>query len=240
MNELGEIFKGCKIMKYLKQVLLVLTVLYLSGCAWTTLSTVKNPELSQIKFKKVLIVAPFSDIGLRKQTENAFVAQFNLSGVNVTAIPSIEIIPPVKDYDEQELVGILKKNNVDGVLVVALQDYWTSETYIPKSSSSRGSASLFGNSLYYQSYTREYGGYYVSKPVVKFEIRLFDSESEKIAWLGTSLTRGNAFANYNTLASSLAKKVVERLSEEKVVESKTSSVGSSPKDNFSPPRTFGK
>ena len=93
-------------MKHFKQFLLVLVIFYLSGCAWTTLNTIKNLELSQVKFKKLLVVAPFSDIGLRKQTENAFIAQFNLLDVN--AISSIELIPPVKNYNEQELLKILK------------------------------------------------------------------------------------------------------------------------------------
>ncbi|MGC8719221.1 MAG: hypothetical protein ACP5TY_04340 [Thermodesulforhabdaceae bacterium] len=202
-------------MRYLKQVLLMLIVLYLSGCAWTTLSTIKNPELSQVKFRKILVVAPFSDIGLRKQTENAFIAQFHLSGVN--AISSIELIPPVKEYTEQELLNILQQNNIDGVLVVALQDYWSSQEYIPKSSSTQGSASLYGNSLYYQSYTQEYGGYYISKPRVKFNIRLFERKSGQVAWLATSLTRGNAYADYNTLANSLAKEVVKKFREENVI-----------------------
>ena len=202
-------------MERFKQILFALIIIYLSGCAWTTLNTIKNPDFFQVKFRKLLVVAPFSDIGLRKQTESAFIAQFNLSGIN--AISSIEIIPPVKNYDEQELLSILKQNNIDGVLVIALQDYWSSQTYIPKSSLSRGSASLYGNSLYYRNYTQEHGGYYISKPRVKFEIRLFDSRSGKVAWLATSFTRGNAFANYNTLANSLAQEVVKRLREENVI-----------------------
>ena len=197
----GKILKI--IMERFKLILVALMIFYLTGCAWTTLNTVKNPELSQVKFRKILIVAPFSDIGLRKQTENAFLTQFNLLGIN--AVPSIELIPPLKDYTEQDLLKILEQNNIDGVLVVALQDYWTSQVYIPKRSLSQGSASLFGNSLYYQSYTQEYGGYYISKPRVKFEIRLFDVQTGQVAWLATSLTRGNAFADYNTLVTSLAK-----------------------------------
>ncbi len=203
-------------MKHFKQFLLAVIIFYLSRCASTTLNTIKNPEFSQVKFRKILVVAPFSDIGLRRQTENAFIAQFNLSGVN--AISGIELIPPVKDYDEQELLKILEQNNIDGVLVVALQDYWTSQVYIPKRSSSQGSASLYGSSLYYQSYTQEYGGYYISKPRVKFEIRLFDRKSGEVAWLATSFTKGDAFADYNTLVNSLAKEVVKKLREENVIE----------------------
>ena len=202
--------------KYFFVVLFLMLAIFLSGCASTTLSTISNPELSQIKFGKILVVAPFSDIGLRKQTEDAFIAKFNLSGMN--AISSIQRIPPVKDYNEQELLKILEQDKIDGILVVGLKDYWTSQSYVPKSSSSRGSASLYGNSLHYQSYTQEYGGYYISKPNVKFEIRLFDSNSGQVAWLATSRTKGNAFADYNTLANSLAKKVVKMLIEENMLE----------------------
>jgi len=201
--------------KYYFVILFLIFAMFLVGCADTTLSTIRNPELSQIKFGKILVVAPFSDIGLRKQTENNFIAKFNLSGMN--AISSIQIIPPVKDYNEQELLNILEQNKIDGILVVGLKDYWTSQSYVPKSSSSQGTASLYGNSLYYRSYTQEYGGYYISKPNVKFEIRLFDSKSGQIAWLVTSVTRGNAFADYNTLANSLAKEVVKRLIEENML-----------------------
>ena len=202
--------------KYFLVILVLVLTMFLVGCAVTTLSTIRNPELSQIKFGKLLVVAPFSDIGLRKQTEDAFIAKFNLSRMN--AISSIQRIPPVKEYNEQELLKILEQDKIDGILVVGLKDYWTSQTYVPKSSSSRGSASLYGNSLYYRSYTQEYGGYYISKPNVKFEIRLFDSKSGQVAWLATSLTKGNAFADYNTLANSLAKKVVKMLIEENILE----------------------
>ena len=85
--------------------------MFLVGCADATLSTIRNPELYQIKFGKLLVVAPFSDIGLRKQTEDAFIAKFNSSGVD--AISSIQRIPPVKDYNEQELLKILEQDKIE-------------------------------------------------------------------------------------------------------------------------------
>ena len=202
--------------KYFLVILFLILTIFVSGCATTTLNTIKNPELFQIKFGKILVVAPFSDIGMRKQTEDAFIATFNLSGMN--AISSIQRIPPVRDYDEQELLKIFEQEKIDGILVVGLQDYWTSQSYVPKGSSTQGTASLYGNYLHYRSYTKEYGGYYISKPNVTFEIRLLDSKSAQIAWLTSSLTKGNGFADYNTLANSLAKKVVKKLIEENMLE----------------------
>jgi hypothetical protein len=205
-------------MRNSKQLLMVSAFFILSGCAWawTSVNSIKNPEMSQVRFRKLLVVAPFSDIGLRKQTENAFITQFNMSGIE--AIASIKLFPPVKNYTEPELLNILEQNNIDGILIIALQDYWTSQVYVPRGSFSGGSASLYGNFLYYQGYTQEYGGYYISKPRVKFEIRLFDTKSGQVAWLATSFTKGNGFADYNTLANSLAEEVVKKLIEENIIE----------------------
>jgi len=169
-----------------------------------------------VKFRKLLVIAPFSDIALRKQTEHVFIKKLNSLGVD--AILGIELIPPVKNYNEQELLNISEQDHIEGILAVALQDYWTSRVYIPKSSSSQGNVSLYGNSLYYQSYTQEYGGYYVTKPRVKFEIRLFGVKSNQVAWMATSFTRGNTFADYNDLVNSLAKEVIKKPREENVIE----------------------
>ena len=193
-------------------ILLMLIAVYLMGCASTEISTVRNPESYNTKFENILVVVPFTDIGLRRQTEGIFVSKFNSS--DMKALSSLELIPPIKDYSDQELMNILDKNKVDGILTVALKDYWTSESYVPKSSSTQGSANLYGNSLYYRSYTQQYGGYYVSKPNVSFETRLFDRRSGEVAWLVSSTTSGNAFADYGNLASSLAKKVVSELKKE--------------------------
>jgi PKD repeat protein len=193
-------------------ILLMLIAVYLMGCASTKISTVRNPESYNTKFENILVIVPFTDIGLRRQTEEIFVSKFNSS--DMKALSSLELMPPIKDYSDQELMNILDKNKVDGILTVALKDYWTSESYVPKSSSTQGSANLYGNSLYYRSYTQQYGGYYVSKPNVSFETRLFDRKSGQVAWLVSSTTSGNAFADYGNLASSLAKKVVSELKEE--------------------------
>lgn len=202
-------------MRYLKQILFMFMILSLLGCASTDLRTVKNPELYQANFKKLLIVAPFTDMNLRMQTEEIFGKEFNLLHVNT--VTSIKLIPPVKNYGDEDLKNILEQNNIDGILVVGFQDYWTSQAYIPKSSSTQGTASLYGNSLYYQSYTKEFGGYYVKKPRVKFEIRLFDRKSGQVAWLATSFTKGNAFADYEDLINDLAEEVVKKLVKESVV-----------------------
>lgn len=204
-------------MRHFKQLLLVLVV-FLSGCAIaiTTLDTAKYPKLSKLKFKKFLVVAQLPDIESRILTEKAFIKEF--AWFDIDAIPSIEIFPPIKNYSEKEIQEIIEQNNIDGVLVVGLADYWLSEFYIPEGSLSKGSVSLYGNLLSYQNYTQKYGGFSFTAPRAKFAIYLFDSRSGQLAWLGTSFTRGNGYATYKTLVKSLAMEVVRKLKEEIIIE----------------------
>jgi hypothetical protein len=54
----------------------------------------------------------------------------------------------------------------------------------------------------------------VSKPNVEFETRLLDPSSGGTLWMSSSVTRGNAFAEFDTLMYSLAREVVRRLEQE--------------------------
>ena len=195
--------------------LLAAVILFTAGCATTTVHSVRNPELSHLAFKKVLVVAPFRDIGRRRQTEDAFVTR--LSRSKIDALASIELIPPVRQYEEDELMGILKESGFDGILVAALEAYWTEDSYVPRSETTRSRTTLLGRTLHHESYTHEYGGYSISEPRMRFEIRLFDPESEKVVWMSTSLTRGEASTGFSRMAASLARGVVTQLARDGVI-----------------------
>jgi len=187
----------------------------LSNCVTTTLNTIKYSTFSQVKFKNLLIVAPIPNKRLVKQTENAFLTEFNLLGIKV--IPGTKLITSVKNYKKPKLLKILKQNNIDGALVIKLQNYQVSKEYIPKSYFSHGYIYSYNRYIYYQGYTQEYGGYYISKPQAEFVIYLLDSKSGKIIWMGISTTRGDTSSNYSTLVRSLAREVAKKFKEENII-----------------------
>jgi len=82
---------------------------------------------------------------------------------------------------------------------------------------SGGTSALTGNTINYLSHTQQYGGYYISKPRVRYEMRLFDVLTGNTAWVATSVTRGNAFARFDTLIGSLAETTVEKLKEDGLI-----------------------
>jgi hypothetical protein len=109
------------------------------------------------------------------------------------------------------MLKLLSERKITGVLLITLTDAYSKQVYVPASSSTQGQATLSGNTINFSSHTEEYGGYHVSKPRVRYEIRLYDVAKGSTAWLATSLTRGNAFARFDTLIGSLADTSVEKL-----------------------------
>ncbi len=199
----------------IKRFVVVAGCLLLASCAATRMTSVRDPSAARSTFRNILVIAPFSDLESRTAAENIFVAKLGERGVS--AIASITVMPPTKEYTEVELLRILDDSRTDGIIIVSLTDAYTKETYVPQSSTTTGSASLYGNFVNYSSRTQHHGGYYISKPRVHYELRLLDVSTGNTAWLATSLTRGNAFAGFNTLMRSLARRAVQKLAEDGVI-----------------------
>ena len=198
--------------------LLVPLLIFILNCATTQVSSVRNPQLSKKTFRTLLVFAVYYDIGMRKLIEYTFTNKLKSKGA--TSYPSIDLIPPVKDYSKEEIRDILEKYKIDGILIIAFKSYWESQVYIPRSTYSSGSGYLYGNYFHYKGYTQEFGGFYVSKPRVKFETRLLDVSTGQFAWVATSITAGNAFAGVKTLVDSLADEVVKKLKSENIIKLK--------------------
>lgn len=197
------------------RLLISLMSIFLMSCAATKMTAVRDPAASTLLYRNIVIIAPFSDLESRTIAENAFVQKLSEHGVQ--GISSITLFLPTRTYTEKELLSIIEDAGADGILFVILADAYTKQTYVPQSSTTTGTASLYGNILSYSSQTQHSGGYYISKPRVRYEIRLFDVSTGNTAWLATSLTRGNSFAGFNTLVQSLARTAVQKLNEDGLI-----------------------
>ena len=184
-------------------------IFFIGGCASTSMTTFRDPSFATTIYHRILVVAPFVDLESRTKAEAAFVER--LAKYSVEGVPSIRIFMPTRTYTNEELLKLLSENMIDGVLLVTFTDAYTTQAYMPASSSTYGQATLTGNTVNYSAHTQQYGGYYISKPRVRYEMRLYDVLTGNTAWVATSLTRGNAFARFDTLISSLADTAVEKL-----------------------------
>ena len=186
----------------------LLIALVFAGCASTDISSVYQPNIKSEDFSYMMVAVPFQDLNLRKESETLFLNYMNASGIR--AIRAIDVLPPIKQYSTEEISSILKKNGVTAVMIISLSDSYTEQSYIPQSSNTTGSATISGNIISGQSRTTTSGGFYVSKPRLKFEIVLFIPGSDDIMWKATTFTRGNAFADEFLLLDSLAQEVISK------------------------------
>lgn len=196
--------------------LIPIIIFVFNYCAATNMTSVKDPEFRNKTYSRFLIMSTFSDLRYKKELENSFMRSLQLK--NITASTGLELLPPTRTYSDEEIQKILKSYGIDGILIVALQDYWESQYYIPKSTRIQGSASIVGNTITYSQQKQNFGGFNYSKPRVVFETRLIDSETGRVAWKSSSLTRGNAFAHFSTLANSLARETVASLADNGMVQ----------------------
>jgi len=206
----------------MKTTISVLLVIICMRCATTSISAIRNKEVEPVTFNRIMVFAPFKDIGWRQKTEASFVTKmlkkelyakkepprnpYYRDFVDKThteicscGVSSIEIIPPFREYSPEDLQIRYSKSNIDGILVVALEDFWTSDFQVYQ----------------YNSYINSIIGFTLSKPRLKFDIRLVDVASGEIVWMATAVTAGNVYADRGDLLESLALSIVEELFKEK-------------------------
>jgi hypothetical protein len=179
------------------------------GCVSTDLKAFRDPDFAGKKYQRILVQAGFSDLNMREAAETAFVERINKHAA--VGIPSLSVFMPTRNYTADELGKIFTDQRIDAMMFVILTDAYTSQSYIPGGSTTTGQATQSGNTINYSAQTQNYGGHYVSKPRAKYEIQLFDIPSGKKAWIATSHSRGNAFADFGNMITSLADSVVDQL-----------------------------
>ena len=165
--------------------------------ARTEITSFTDPAFRERRLTNVMVLASLADIALRTEAERAFVEQLNKSGIS--ALPSIDVIPPTRNYTAEEINRVVTDNGICDVMVIVLTDTAEKKTFIPPS------FHTYGNSTYM------YGGYTVSKPRLTFQITLYDAATGNAMWIASALTSGTAHADFKTIIKSLSRETAEKL-----------------------------
>jgi len=195
-------------------------ILIFVGCASTRMTSFKDPDYQKTEFKRILVVANTSDLEDRQKLESKMVEEF--SDIGVFALESYRLFPPTRDLSDEEKVELLLKNNIDAFISISVGESGVSEVYVPQTSSTtktKGNVTVYGNRATYKekSTTTYQGGYTLKKPWAEFETQLYDVSNGQMAWIATSFTGGNAYANRNTVINSYCGKTVEQLLEDNLI-----------------------
>ena len=212
-------------MKFIKYSIYLLMAFILVSCASTKMTSFKDPDYQNAKFKRILIVANTNDLQDRQKLESKMVEAFTENGV--FALESYKLFPPTRELTDEEKVDLLLKNDIDAFISISVGESGVDEVYVPQTSSTKktkGEVNVYGNTARYneKSTTTYQGGYTLNKPWAKFETKLYDVSNGQMAWISSSFTKGNAYANRNTIINSYCGKTVEKLLDDKLVENNKS------------------
>ena len=79
-----------------------------------------TPAKSAPQYDKVLIYCNFDDMNYRKQLENKFFKQFKAK--NITAAKSLDLMPPLREYTQEDIDRIMQDNALQTLLEIKLLD----------------------------------------------------------------------------------------------------------------------
>lgn len=133
----------------------------------------------------------------------------------------MDVLPPTRIFDANSAFRTLGENGVEAVLFVALKDYWTETLVMTQpSAETHDSGSVVGDQFSFDAQTTYNPGTQFQLPRAEFEIRLIDVDSRLVAWVGSSLNKGNAYAKTDTMLKSLASETITALVRDGFVDEK--------------------
>jgi hypothetical protein len=206
------------------RILLVAAVLaFLVACASSTTktSTRSNPEFAGQHFQKVVVVVRLDDAVVRKQMEDAFVAQLGQNGI--AAFSALAVWGSGVEPKAQE--ARLAEDGIDSVLVVQLQgtgmsakrtasssapsapntnpaanhEYVTTTAYDPMNSFSGPSPTSTSRTTTTLS------------PYAVFMVGLVDAATKRTAWVDKAKSTGSGAATMETVRDSFIETTVRDL-----------------------------
>ena len=197
---------------------LLLVVIVLSGCASTKIRSFVDPDFRDKVYDRILIAPMYTDLEQRETAEAKFVDAFGASLVE--CVPSLTVMLPTRKYTDDQLFTLLSDREIDAVLFVRQTDYYED---VSSTTTTRGT--LSANTFYYGQTANTYGRVrstsrtrQIRKPRVRHELNVFDVTTRRMAWLGTSFTRGNAYARFKHLIESVAEDAVDALLDDGLIQ----------------------
>jgi len=223
---LANALKEVLLMKRIILALIIFTIFILSSyshagfLANTEITSIKDPAFANQKISNVLIWVVGLDLNSQSKAEKIFTKRFTEKKINLSSISSLSVILPTRKYTDEELLRVIQESKADSILTIQLTDKYTEKTYVPESTNTTGTGALNGNQFHIDTNTYKSGGYYISKPRIKMELKLFNAVSGDTMWIADVLSMGNGFAGFEDLIKSVAKEVFKQLSKDGLFNSK--------------------
>jgi hypothetical protein len=204
-------------------ILFLIATLLVTGCSKTNLTSFIDPDFKNTTYNKLMVFAIIDDLEMRSKFEKTIVEQFALNKINSMA--SMDVFPPTREINPEELPIVFETNRIDGVLQVSISDANAATKHVQGQTFTTGGGSVYGNNIYYNSSTYS-TSYDFNTANLSYELKIMDVKSAKTAWMASGTTSGSDEASIKKLTideliRSFAKGLILKLQEDKMVPSTT-------------------
>ena len=202
-----------------KKILFSTVCLLLVSCVSTRITSVTDPQYKSFIIDKVVVVVNTSDLDLKIKMESNLVSELNKKGV--IAFNGYDVLPPTRNYSENDLKNIFAKNNIDSILFISIAEMGYSQqtltTYQPYTS--QGTITRMGSNQYQYSMQTQGGPqtHTITKPRLNIITQLFDAKNGNKIWMSTARSSGNAFASINDTFKDYVIEIVKKLEDDHLI-----------------------
>ena len=189
----------------------LITMLMFAGCAATELvNQWNNPAYTAPWFKKVMVIAVSKQPTIRRNFEDAFVAQLKAAGVD--AVQSYQYIPDEGQVEEAQLNKAVLAAGADAALITRL---------VRKEQQTNVTPGYYPPALgFYGGYSGGWMGYYEPPRVYQYDVyisetSLYDVTKNQLVWSGTAQT--TAPGDINKEIKNYAEITINALREKKLI-----------------------
>ena len=166
--------------------LLLIGVLTLAGCSSTELvNQWSNPAYTSASFKRILVIGVTRQASIRRNFEDAFVAQLKAAGVD--AVPGYAYMQEDGQVGEQRLKQAVTQAGADAVIITRLVKREQKTVVTPGYLQPAPGVGL------YNWYSVGWSGYYEPPSVYRYDVytsetSLYDMARDQVVWSGTAQT----------------------------------------------------
>lgn len=201
----------------MKKILLLLSLslllmLTLCSCATTQTFGYIDPEYG-IDYKISKIVVCFEGIALNETFELEEIMVKKLSSYNVVPIKYTSIIPPTRDYSEQERIAKIKETGADSLLLIKVSKDtvkgYVPQTYTPGTTTTK--VDRAGNVRTTTTTGYSTGGYSTTSPITTTVSSLISLEKGYTVWKAETSGAGDGLSSFKKLLELTCTDVIKDL-----------------------------
>jgi hypothetical protein len=172
---------------FLLHFVIIFAGVLLTSCVSTKIASIKDPSYRNASFKRFLVIANYEKMVDVQKIESMLVKRLNFKGVY--AIANSSLLPPIREYTEDEKKNAFITENLDCYLIISQIGENKSTVYIPPTSTTETEVKTSRHKVSETTTTvTTPGGEREIVSTIDTKAELYDIQNGNLVWRGEATT----------------------------------------------------